>query len=96
MGDTCELTNDPSTVNPSIANNKQTGVLCSHQMLSVGLNPPVTEKAPLICIPFLLAMKALTLKIISIACSYRIFSLLFQSVGHSASPLPKPPASLSL
>lgn len=63
------LTNDPGTINPSSADDKQTVVLCSHQMLSVGLNPPVTERAPLICISFLLVMKALKLKIKSIACS---------------------------
>lgn len=69
MEERCELTNDPSAINPSTANNKRTVVLCNHQMLSVGLNPPVIEKAPLICMSFLLVMKALKLKIKSIACT---------------------------
>lgn len=91
-------TNDPSTVNPSTADNKQTVILCSHPMLLVGLNPPVAEKAPLVCISFLLVMKALKIK--SIAWSLRVFLLVFQSVGHSASPSPKssrlPPPSQEL
>lgn len=65
----CELRNDPRPINPSTADNKWTVVLCNHQMLSVGFNPPMTEKAPLICIPFLLVMKALKPKIKSIAYS---------------------------
>lgn len=45
MEERWELTNDPSAFNPSTADNKATVVLCNHQMLSVGLNPLVTEKS---------------------------------------------------
>lgn len=92
MGKWCELTNDPSAINPSAADNRQTVVSCNHQMLSAGLNPPVTGKAPLICILFLFVMKALKLKLKSTARSSRTLSLLFQSGGHLASLFPKPPA----
>lgn len=69
MEDRWELMNDPSAFNPSTADKKGTVILWNHHMLSAGLNPPVTEKAPLISISFLLETKSLKLKIKSIAHS---------------------------
>lgn len=65
-------------------------VSCPHQMLSVELNPPATAKASFIWIPLLLGMKALKLKIKSIAGSYRASSLIQQSRGWPVSLWPSP------